>query len=294
MIDCPNLITIVLCLSVFIQPQSARRLERDIVPEEFIKSRPVKTSAPRHGRVKYRRVNAGAAGKRGASSATQLGLTVWRLRRATAAEVGERIVVQEEGEVVEWIPERVQAARPLRLGERIRLSFESQQAGYLYVINREQYAGGRLGQPLLIFPTLRTRNGDNRVAAGRLIEIPAQEDSLNYFTMQRGRMDQIGEQLIALITPHPLTGLTIGPEPLKLTDELVAEWERSWGAKAAMFEMVKGNARTWTRIEREAGADAERILTQGDPAPQTIFRIESGPSEPRLIKVVLRYITSRP
>jgi hypothetical protein len=294
MTACLKLMPIILCLSVFTQPQGARRLERDIVPEEFIKARPVKSSAARRERVRYLRVNAGSAGKSRTATATQLGLTVWRLRRAAAAEVGERIVVQEEGEVVEWIPERVEVGRPLRIGERIRLSFESPQAGYLYVINREEYAGGRLGEPLLIFPTTRTRNGDNQVVAGRLIEIPAQEDRPNFFTMRRGRMDQTGEQLIALITPHPLADLTIGAEPLKLTDGLVAEWERAWSAKTAIFEMASGAAKTWTRVEREAGADAARRLTQDDPAPQTIFRVESGPAEPRLIKIVLRYIAPRP
>jgi hypothetical protein len=298
MIRCHNLIPLIFCLSVFIQPQNGRRLERDIIPEDFIKSRPASSSAAKRERLRYRRVSAGskAAGRTSSSTqlGTQLGLTVWRLRRAMAAEVGERIIVQEEGEAVEWIPERVEAGRPLRIGEKIRLSFESQQAGYLYVINREQYAGGRLGEPLLIFPTTRTHKGDNQVMSGRLIEIPAQEDRPNFFTMRRGRMDQIGEQLIALITPHPLTGLTIGAEPLKLTDGLVSEWERAWGAKAARFEMASGGAKTWTRGEREAGADATRRLTQDDPAPQTIFRVEAGPGEPRLIKLVLRYIVARP
>ena len=288
------IMSFILCLSVFAQPQGASRLERDIVPEEFIKARPVKSSDSKHKRISYRRVNAGAAAVRRTSSATQLGLTIWRLRRATASEVGERIVVQEEDGVVEWIPERVAAGRPLRIGERIRLSFESQQAGYLYVINREQYADGRLGEPLLIFPTTRTRNGDNQVAAGRLIEIPAQEDHQNFFTMRRGRMDQTGEELIALITPQPLTDLRVGAEPLKLTDELVTKWEQAWGAKAAMFERASGGGKTWTRVEREAGADATRRLTQDDPAPQTIFRFEAGPAEPRLIKLILRYFAPHP
>jgi hypothetical protein len=285
-----NLLPFILCLSLFAQPQGASRLERDIVPEEFIKARPVKPSTARRERVRYRRVSVGSAGMSRTSPATQLGLTIWRLRRATAAEVGERIVVHEEGGVVEWIPERVEAGRPLRIGEKIRISFESQQAGYLYVINREQYADGRLGEPLLIFPTTRTRNGDNQVAAGRLIEIPAQEDRLNFFTMRRGRMDQTGEQLIALITPQPLTELTIGAEPLKLTDELVTKWERLWGATAAMFERANVGAKTWTRGEREAGADATRRLTQDEPGPQTIFRVAAGPDEPRLIKLTLRYV----
>jgi uncharacterized protein DUF4384 len=285
-----NLLPFILCLSLFAQPQSAHRLERDIVPEEFIKARPVKSSAARRERVRYRRVSVGAAGMSRTSPATQLGLTIWRLRRATAAEVGERIVVQEEGGAVEWIPERVGAGRPLRFGEKIRMSFESQQVGYLYVINREQYADGRLGEPLLIFPTTRTRNGDNQVAAGRLIEIPAQEDRPNFFTMRRGRMDQTGEQLIALITPQPLTELTIGAEPLKLSDELVSKWERLWGATAAMFERANAGAKTWTRGEREAGADATRRLTQDEPGPQTIFRVAAEPDKPRLIKLTLRYV----
>jgi Domain of unknown function (DUF4384) len=286
-----NLLPFILCMSLFAQPQGARRLERDIVPEEFIKARPVKSSAARRERVRYRRVSVGSAGMSRTAPATQLGLTIWRLHRATAAEVGERIVVHEEGGVVEWIPERVEAGRPLRIGEKIRMSFESQQAGYLYVINREQYADGRLGEPLLIFPTTRTRNGDNQVAAGRIIEIPAQEDRLNFFTMLRGRMDQTGEQLIAIITPQPLTELTIGAEPLKLTDELVAKWEQAWGATAAMFERANVGGKTWTRGEREAGADATRRLTQDEPGPQTIFRVAAGPDKPRLIKLTLRYVT---
>jgi hypothetical protein len=286
-----NLLPFILCLSLFTQPQGANRLERDIVPEEFIKARPVKSSSARRERVRYRRVSIGSARMSRTSPATQLGLTIWRLRRATAAEVGERIVVQEEDGVVEWIPVRVDAGRPLRIGEKIRMSFESQQAGYLYVINREQYADGRLGEPLLIFPTTHTRNGDNQVAAGRLIEIPAQEDRKNFFTMRRSRMDQTGEQLIALITPQPLTELTIGAEPLKLNDELVAKWERLWGATAAMFERANAGGKTWTRVEREAGADATRRLTQDEPGPQTIFRVAAGPDKPRLIKLTLRYVT---
>jgi len=288
------IMSFILCLSVFAQPQSGARLERDIVPEEFIKARPVKSSTARREGVRYRRVKNGAAAGKRTSPATQLGLTIWRLRRATASEVGERIVVQEEDGVVEWIPERVRAGRPLRIGERIRLSFESQQAGYLYVINREQYADGRLGEPMLIFPTTHTRNGDNQVAAGRLIEIPAQDDHPNFFRMRQGRMDQTGEQLIALITPQPLTDLKIGAEPLKLSDELVTKWEQAWGAKAAIFERASGGGKAWTRVEREAGADTTRRLTQDDPAPQTIFRVEAGPAEPRLIKLILRYIAPRP
>ncbi len=293
MIAISNLIFLFLFFHPFVEPQTPTRLERDIVPEGFIKARPVKPGAERPKRARYRRVIAGSSARAGSDRATQLGLTIWRLRRAAAADIGERIIVQEEGEIVDWIPERVRAGTPMRVGERIRLSFESQQEGYLYVINREQYEGGRLGDPLLIFPTTRARNGDNRVEAGRLIEIPAQEDRPNFFTLRRSRLDQTGEQLIAIITPKPIADLTIGERPLKLTDQTVEEWERSWGAKAEQFELANGAGNPWTKIEREAGADVTRRLTQDDPAPQTVYHIAAGPDEPRLIKIVLRYATPR-
>jgi hypothetical protein len=57
-----NLLPFILCLSLFAQPQGASRLERDIVPEEFIKARPVKPSTARRERVRYRRVSVGSAG----------------------------------------------------------------------------------------------------------------------------------------------------------------------------------------------------------------------------------------
>ena len=293
MIAILNLIFSLLFLQAFVQPQTPERLERDIVPDRFVKARPVKSGAARRRRDRYRRVSPGSSVRARSDRATQLGLTIWRLRRAAAADLGERIIVQEEGEIVDWIPERVRTGTPLRVGEKIRLSFESRQEGYLYVINREQYEGGRLGEPVLIFPTTRTRNGDNRVEAGRLIEIPAQEDRPNFFTSRRSRLDQTGEQLIAIITPQPIANLTIGAEPLKLTEQTVTEWEQAWGAKAEQFEMTNGAGKPWTRNEREAGADATRRLTQDDPAPQTVYHIYAGPDEPRLIKVILRYATPR-
>jgi hypothetical protein len=36
-------------------------------------------------------------------------------------------------------------------------------------------------------------------------------------------------------------------------------------------------------------ADSTRILTQDDPAPQTVYRVETGPGEPAVITVRLRY-----
>jgi hypothetical protein len=266
------------------QPEESR----GIVAEEFLKARPGKAGTAAK-RVGYRRTGVkSSARKSQTEGGAQLGLTVWRLRPARANDEVRMIVQQGEGEL-EWTPERVATDAPLRLGERIRFSFESPREGYLYVIDRERYANGSFGEPTLIFPTTRTRGGDNRVAPGRIVEIPAQEDRPNYMWLKPTRLDLVGENLLVLVTPQPLEGITIGDKPLPLSEEQVTKWEKSWGAAVEKFEMAGGAGKTWTRAEKEAGADATRALTQEDPGPQTIYRTAAKSDQPILIKVGLRY-----
>jgi hypothetical protein len=286
-----SLLTLVFCFFAFFQNEGSRA----IIPEEFVKARPAKSKTAAAKRLAYRN----ATGKTATKSSdkpdnfTQLGLTIWRLRQAVASDSGTRIIVHGESQTTEWMPERMEANTPLRIGERIRFSFESPQTGYLYVINREQYANGTLGDPYLIFPTTRTRKGDNQVTAGRLIEIPAQDDHPNFFTLRQSRMDQTGENVTVIVSRQPLAELTITDKALKLSVEQVAKWEAEWGAQTERFEMVGGKGKAWTSAEQTAGADATRSLTQDDPAPQTIYRVATKPGQPVLIKVGLQYRTAR-
>ena len=50
-----------------------------------------------------------------------------------------------------------------------------------------------------------------------------------------------------------------------------------------------GAGRTWTKAEQLAAADRERVLTQEDPPPQTVYRVSAEPGQPFLVKVRLRY-----
>src|SRR6266545_1096612 len=97
----------------------------------------------------------------GVSPETVVGITLWRLRPSRPAETGERIITHEGPESVEWLPERVASNGKLFEGDRIRMSIEAARTGYLYVVDQEQYADGSRGEPYLIFPTSRTRGGDN-------------------------------------------------------------------------------------------------------------------------------------
>lgn len=223
-----------------------------------------------------------------------VGVTIWRLRPSRDADDGERMIVHEGSEEAAWIPERVPGNAGLSEGDRVRLSVEAARTGYLYVIDREQYADGTLGEPYLIFPTTRTLGGNNRVKAGRLIDIPAQEDSPPFFTLRRSRADQIGEQLSVIVTPSPLDGLEVTARAQRLPAGLVSRWEKAWGRQTGRMELSDGAGKVWTKEERDAGASAGRLLKASAPTPQTLYyRPGAKSDEPLLINVQLQYRRGR-
>jgi hypothetical protein len=258
---------------------------RSIVAEEFIRARaenPHSTPGgpqdrkPDLSRLRPRQV------------LRQFGLTVWRLRPAEPRESGARILVHEDGKERAWIPERVSAHTPLREGDRIRLSFESAQEGYLYVVDREQYAGGKSGPPYLIFPTMRTRKGDNLVTPGLLVEIPSQNDRPNYLTLRASHAEETGENLSFIVSPHPLEGVKIGAEARALPEIDFARWAQEWSAKVETLELQSNVGKTWTTVEQEAGADHTRLLTQEDPGPQIIYTVDAGADKNRAVLMTYR------
>jgi len=231
----------------------------------------------------------------GVSPDTVIGITLWRLRPSRKADAGERIITHDGPESMEWLPERVSSSGRLAEGDRIRMSIEAARSGYLYVVDQEQYADGSKGEPYLIFPTTRTRGADNSVKAGRVIEIPAQDDSPPYFTLKRTRADHVGENVIVLVTPTPIESLTISDKAQRLSAETLAAWEKSWGTQTGRLEMTNGAGKSWTKEEREAGADGTRSMTEVEPAPQTLYyRPGVGSKDPVLIKVQLQYARPRP
>jgi len=217
---------------------------------------------------------------------TVVGVTIWRLRPANRSDSGERLIVHDDSATKEWIPERISANTRLVQGDRLRISVEAVRAGYLYVINREQYADGTQGEPYLIFPTTRTGGGDNRVEGGRLLEIPAQDDSPPFFTMRKSRPDHVAEVVNVLVSPTPIEGLTITDKAQKLSEAQVAKWDSAWGSSVGRLEMAT-TGQTWTKEEKDS---ATRALTPSAPAPQLLFyRPMVKPMEPMFVKLKLQY-----
>jgi hypothetical protein len=220
-----------------------------------------------------------------------LGITIWRLRPPTPADAG-RDFIHDKGQ--DWVPVRVSVGTPLAEGDRVRIGIESPEPGYLYVINREEYADGSRGRPALIFPTTRIRGGDNRVKAGRLVELPSQQDDVPYFTVRPSgrRPDQVGELLTVIVTAKPLD-LDIGPARLRLPEEQVLEWEQRWTGAWELFEQVGGEGTPWTRAEREAGLGGTRDLVQDEPLPQSIYHVRTKADAVLLVSVSLPFRGAR-
>ena len=217
---------------------------------------------------------------------TVVGVTIWRLRPANRTDSGERLIVHDDNSTTEWLPERISSTTRLAQGDRLRISVEAVRAGYLYVIDREQYADGSLGEPYLIFPTTRTSGGNNEVSVGRLLEIPAQDDAPPFFTMKKSRQDHVAEVVSVLVTPEPLPGLQITDKALKLSESQVAGWEKTWGSSVGRLEMsTVGQA--WTKEEKESQT---RAMTASAPAPQLLFyRPSLKSTDPIFVKLRLSY-----
>ena len=252
-----------------------------------------KQAKQKRGGARRYRLTTPAIPVSGVAGDSVVGVTVWRLRRPTASDSGERLLVQEGTDEEAWIPERISANTRLAPGDRLRVSVEAARTGYLYVIDREQYADGSLSEPYLIFPTTRTLNGDNKVSLGKLIEIPAQDDGPPYFTLKKSRPDQVAEVLSMLITPEPLSDLQITDKAQKLAATQVAAWEKQWSIQVGSVELEGGAGQAWTKEEKEAGANGATVLRAHAPAPQLVYyRNGVRAAEPMLLKVQLRYRAS--
>jgi Domain of unknown function (DUF4384) len=288
----------ILCLTSFLAAKAQRPQEeettRHLWDTAFIdqgKKAATKKPARRSYRIVTPRVPVV-----GVAPDSVIGITLWRLRPSRKADAGERIIAHDGPESMEWLPERMSSNGRLAEGDRIRMSIEAARTGYLYVVDQEQYADGSKGEPYLIFPTTRTRGGDNSVKTGRVVEIPAQQDSPPYFTLKRTRADQVGESVTVLVSPTPIQGLTITDKAQRLSADTLALWEKSWGAQAGRLEMANGEGKPWTKQEKEAGADGTRSMKETEPAPQTIYyRPGTNSTVPVLVKVELQYAgTQRP
>jgi hypothetical protein len=201
----------------------------------------------------------------------QIGLTIWKLQPDPSRQL-------------ERIAKRVEAVNKFREGDLLRLSIESPRAGYLYVIDRDWFTDGSGGETNLIFPV---RGEDNQLAAGKLIDIPAEKETP---FKASPKPNQVGEMLTIIVTKVPLR-LPLSNDPLPITSTQLSDWEQRWSAMTDRYEMEDGVGQTRTIQELQAAEPrGTRQLTRDDPGPQTIYRLSPKSREAFLFNVLLSYV----
>lgn len=274
-------------------PSQTQDSPRKIVSDDFVKGRKQRVARAPIGRVAskprrtYRLVSNSAGRRRTpARNLMQLGVTIWRLRSPRDQDSDRRALIREKGKVGVWAAERVESEGTLREGEYVRISVESPSRGYLYVIDRELFADGSTGEPMLIFPW---SGADNRLTPGRLIDIPSEEDDPNYFTAQLTGASQTGEVLTLIVTTAPLD-VGVSDKPVRIAPKELSRWQTLWGGVTERYEMEGGAGEIWTREEKQAAAkEGRRHLTRDDPVPQTIYRVFNRSNKGMLVNLRLKY-----
>ncbi len=281
------IIAVLAFFPVIAQAQDTEDQTRDLWDTAFLQKRPAgKKQVKRTQPVRYKIVGKKTlpSSSTPATKASVIGVTIWRLRPSKDSDDEEvRQFIYQQGE---WTPERISAGMPLSEGSRVQLTIESPRSGYLYVFNREIYADKTFGAPFLIFPTLSLNGGDNRVSAGRVIEIPSSQDKPPFYTLKRSSSNHEGETLTVIVTDKPLTELTIGRNALKISAEQFNSYEKRWGALTQQLELEGGSGSAMNKAEK-AAIKKNAVLTQDDSLPQTIYRILAKPNQPLLLTIPL-------
>lgn len=271
---------------------------KGIKAEEFIANRPAAPSPRKPVAIKRQTYKSSqvvsSAGPPPGKVFAQVGVTIWRFRPSTSADKTKELVEEEDAQPTQWSLERIAEGTLLAPGQRVRLGLESlSRDGYLYVIDREQYADGSFGDARMIFPTKRTPEGGNSVKAGKIIYIPG---APRYFRIKPSQTSKghVAEVLTVLVSAKPL----VDPAQLTMTPLVIAPaqletWEKQWGTAPVKFEMEGGAGMAMSEKEQAAGRDKVE-LTQNEPVPQTIYRVTIKPDDTLLVTFPLRFTPPKP
>ena len=215
-----------------------------------------------------------------------VGITLWRILDSGSRKI-ERADTTSNGQLLK--AERLSALSRLKPGEKVRLTIEVPREGYLYIVSREEYADGTLGDPYLVFPSKQILGGDNHVAPGQLTGIPAITDDPPYFNLERSGPAQVAELISFLILPEPIPNLVVTRDPIELDQKLFTGWQR-WEAPVQKLELPATGNQLYTQAEQAAESKVvSRRLRHGDPLPQNLLLTDSK-SESVMVTISLKFI----
>lgn len=210
-----------------------------------------------------------------------IGLTIWRLKQQEISRETESVNENH----LSYISESINPKEVLKQGEMIRLTIEIPQSGYLYCIDSEEYLDGTKN-PVLIFPTKKIRNGNNRIEAGQIIGLPDLTGQPPYFKLNI-KKGQIAENLSIIITNQPIEWLLAKETAQQLSAEQFAKL-KAWETQTKQLVLeTPGRYQTSKEQDIENTLD-KRSLDLEDPPPQTALIIPKKPTQPVMVTLSLR------
>lgn len=235
---------------------------------------------------------------------TEIGVTMWKVRPPKSREVGKQIPCKDEtGTIRMCIAERVPTDTPFKMGDKVRFAVESSDAGYLYIIDRETFADGTFGDPILLFP--ESEQDDNQIGPGMLFDLPDQreEDPPPYFLFEKrskGNSVLTGDMLTVIVSPKPLVFETDKMTGKIKDDDALVAMESV--AEVEIFNRTDKADRIFSNAEAEASCGPKtrslareksgsrpctRQLFREESAPQALYRVKGQAGQPAVAFVRL-------
>ncbi len=223
---------------------------------------------------------------------TFLGLTLWQMVLAPpTAEVKTRGFSHpkedKEGKK-DWTAVRIGWDKPVHENDYVVFTFESAPQGYLYVIDRDAFSDGSFGDPILIFPTKRIRNGSNEVEPGHLVQIPDPMDRPPALQVDPAKPGQTGIQLIVIATPQEIPELRAADDQQKIPAAWLVRWQKQWATNVELTTDPKLNGVAITLAEQAALSDFNHPLGPNDKAPSALFHRRGPSGQPIYVAATLR------
>jgi len=209
----------------------------------------------------------------------RMGMTIWRLSPSqcpipdcplpkTSADSSKGLVDTAA---------RVDDNVPLNNGERVRLALESlAQTAYVYIIDRERFDDGSMGEGFLIFPTKKIDSAKNWAQPGQQIHLPRAGGC--FCVKSRNSQKVLVAEVLTVVVSRTalLRAEEIEMDAIPVPTKLISYLAR--GDKQRTFRgfLNGGSGLAQTAQEQNAGAkgliDTAPVLTQNDLPPQMLYQ----------------------
>lgn len=221
-----------------------------------------------------------------AREGVDVGITFWKLRPARRTDDPQmvektRIVKRVKGQEVvsraRIVPTRAPSDTAFADGESMRLTIEVPFESHIYILNREEYAGGGISDPYLVFPSETDLGRSDKTIPGKLISIPNPVDYFEITRLNPAGPNKVAEVFTILLANQPikeLPPLKSNEDHRRIDPKQFEGWERDWGGRVWRFERVGVAGAAITKVEKSASRPDGELLSAADPEPQTVYHVK--------------------